>query len=306
MSPLIFIYGQDTYRMQAKLRELTDNLKARYKELLIKEIDLARVAPNEFSEELRQGSLFGQPILFIVRNAFAGPYYSIDTLSGSFGNHSETRVVIYEEGEPKENGLFKLLTKYADLYYYPFLTGKDLIDWIEQEAEKFGGSITRQAAGYLADCFGPDTWVLSSQIRKLIAFKKGAAITIKDAANFVRPEANAVIFQTLDAIAEGKKAKALEQLAAYLVKGESPFYLLTMLAYQVRNILLAKEILASKLSIKESGLHPYVFKKLTAFAYRFSAEELKKAHRKIFEIDRDVKAGRIGSELALELLVAEM
>lgn len=309
MNNLILIYGQDSYRMREKLREMVSNLKAQHKGLLIKELDLNIGTPRELSAMFSQNSLFGQKKLFIIRNAFANDklFEYFDSLTVRPDHFLRISVIIYEEGEPQNTDkLFKFLQKYGNIHRYSLLEGRPLIKWIEKETQKLGGIIEKPAASYLAGCFGSNTWALSSQIKKFIAFKKGKTITLKDIKDFVRQEASAVIFQALDALSDGKRAKALQHLAVHLARGESPFYLLGMLSYQIRNMLLAKKITEGRLSFKESGLHPYVFKKLALSARRFSEQDLKKALRKIFEMDRDIKTGKVEPDLALELLIVEL
>ena len=57
---------------------------------------------------------------------------------------------------------------------------------------------------------------------------------------------------------------------------------------------------------KETKLHPYVVKKSHAQAQRFSLSELKKIYQKIFEVDLNIKTGKIDPQIALDLLIAEL
>jgi len=60
------------------------------------------------------------------------------------------------------------------------------------------------------------------------------------------------------------------------------------------------------LIVKKSGLHPFVVQKTGYLCSRFTMEKLKKIYLKIFQIDLDIKTGKIESETALDLLLAEI
>jgi DNA polymerase-3 subunit delta len=83
-----------------------------------------------------------------------------------------------------------------------------------------------------------------------------------------------------------------------------------MIAYQFRNLLIIKELQDAKkpyaLVVKKSGLHPFVAQKSYYLCNQFSFEKLKKIYLKIFQIDSDIKTGKIESETALDLLLAEI
>ncbi len=79
-----------------------------------------------------------------------------------------------------------------------------------------------------------------------------------------------------------------------------------MISYQFRNILVIKDLLEKGKPLSNSKLHPFVVKKSYQQAQQFSFGELKKIYRKIFEVDYKIKTGQIESQMALELLIAEI
>ena len=126
----------------------------------------------------------------------------------------------------------------------------------------------------------------------------------------VRSKIETDIFKTIDAIAEKNKKRALELLHKHLEKGDSPLYLLSMINYQFRNLLIVKDFIERckpyNIILRKSGLHPFVVKKSYYQSQKFSFQELKKIYRKVFQIDLNIKTGRIESEMALDLLIAEI
>ena len=125
----------------------------------------------------------------------------------------------------------------------------------------------------------------------------------------VKPNIENDIFKTIDALASKNKKLALSLLHKHLDNGDFPLYLLSMIAYQFRNLLTIKELQSTQsyaTIAKKSGLHPFVVQKSYYLCNQFSVEQLKKIYQRIFQVDLDIKTGKIEAETALDLLLAEI
>ena len=126
----------------------------------------------------------------------------------------------------------------------------------------------------------------------------------------VRPKIETDIFKTIDAISSKNKREALKLIHQHLEKGDSPLYLLSMITFQFRNLLIIKNLLDNQKSysfiLEKSQLHPLIVKKGYLLAKKFKIEELKKIYQKISQIDYEIKIGKIEPETALDLLIAEI
>ncbi|MCX6720019.1 MAG: hypothetical protein NTV36_02835, partial [Candidatus Staskawiczbacteria bacterium] len=132
------------------------------------------------------------------------------------------------------------------------------------------------------------------------SYKVGGNVTREDVALLVKPNIENDIFKTIDALASKNKKLALSLLHKHLDNGDNSLYLLSMIAYQFRNLLIIKE------NPRNSGLHPFVVQKSLYLCNQFTIEQLKKIYRKIFQVDLDIKTGKVEPELALDLLLAEI
>ncbi len=171
-----------------------------------------------------------------------------------------------------------------------------------------GAKINLDALDLLLNYAGSDLWRLSEEIKKLANYKVGGVIKKDDVELQVRPRIELDIFKTIDALAAKNKPAALALLHKHLNSGEVPLYLLSMIAYQFKNLLIVKELAQKGLMyasiVNKSGLHPFVVKKTYYACNQFSFEELKKIYQSIFKIDQEIKTGQIEAETALDLLVA--
>ena len=79
-----------------------------------------------------------------------------------------------------------------------------------------------------------------------------------------------------------------------------------MINFQFRNIFEVKDLMEKKKPLALSGLHPYLIKKSSQQARKFTLPELKKIYRKLFEVDYKIKTGKIEPQLGLDLLITEI
>ena len=104
------------------------------------------------------------------------------------------------------------------------------------------------------------------------------------------------------------KKLALDLLHKHFDSGEPALKLLAMIAYQFKNLLIIKDLIEKQnpyniIAIK-SGLHTFVVHKTFYLCNQFTIEQLKKIYQKIFQIDFDIKTGKIEAETALDLFLA--
>ncbi len=118
------------------------------------------------------------------------------------------------------------------------------------------------------------------------------------------------IFKTIDALAIRNKQAALIFLHRHLAEGESEIYLLSMLVYQFRNLLLVKSEIERGVQFqslsKSIKLHPFVLRKSFEQSKGFTLSALKKIYERLLELDIATKTGRIDAPVALDLVVGEI
>jgi len=200
------------------------------------------------------------------------------------------------------------LLKNAKSQEFGLLGYAQLRTWVQKEFEKYGARIDGQALGVLVEFVGSDLWRMSNEVKKLASYKK--FIEVSDVKLLIQSNIETDIFKTIEAIAQKNKKQALHLLHKHIEKGDSPIYLLSMINFQFRNLLIVKDLIDRSKEyyevVRRSGLHPFVVKKTYYSAQQFSFQELKKIYEKIFNIDMQIKTGRVEPATALDLLVAEL
>ncbi len=296
---LLFLYGQNVYGITEKLRAI----EGRYRDvhgsgLNLEKIDSGAMAFQDFFDIFNQQSMFVKKKLFFLENVFSNEQFKTAFCKQikALAESQNIVVVIERDKIKKADKLFRALQKHAQCQHFETLTGQKLRTWARQKFAGLGCDIRPMALDKLLACVGSDIWRLDNEIKKLSAYSK--QINVEAVDMFIQPSFSPEIFKTIDALAEGNKKRALQLLEAHLQKGDSPFYLLTMVAYQFRNILLVK-------SGKKSGMHPFVLRKTTALASRFSFDELKRIFQQIFQTDLAIKTGKLAPAQGLRSFVVE-
>jgi len=224
----------------------------------------------------------------------------------------DSTVLVLIDGRIRsDNPLFKELSAKAEVRSFPLLSDAKLRQWIQKRVGEEGGSISPQAVDSLARLVGANLWVMASEIDKLILFASGRRIEAEDVDMVVSYAQQSNVFVMVDAILEFKAGAAEQLLQQLLQRGAAPAYLLAMLVRQVQMMVQVKELKnqgKSKIEIQNKlGLvSEYALRKTLEQADRYSWEQLKNVYNKLLEADLAIKTGKYDSELALNILTAEL
>lgn len=318
---LIFLYGQDVFRSRQKLNEIIK----KYEKLFLKEMSLLKFdnrknaanSPDKelisfpaFLQTLRSPSLFKEKKIIVLVDIFSDNEFKKElTKREEWLAETGEVIVFYETNVPKKNdGFLKFLLKNAKCQEFETLSGEKLKQWAKLSFEKYGAKIDSLALNdLLANSGGEDLFGLSNEIKKLSCFKRHGIVNREDVKILTKERIETGIFKAVDFLVSGKKKDALELFHKHLQKGDSPFYLFIMIAFQFRNLLVVKS-LSEKYSFSEilqkSKLHPFVARKSLALARNFTLSQLKRIYQRLFETDLRIKKGAVSPETAIDLTVS--
>ena len=310
---IIFLYGQDNYRSQQKLNEIIDRYKKIHKSgLSLKYFNGVSLNNEDVKNEVQTTSMFKEKKLIVLKNIIANQK-SQEKLSDFFKKLKDLKdiILIHEEKDPdKKSLIFKLLKKYSTSQEFKPLEGVNLKNWLRKEFTNYRVTVSQEVLEKLVDFVGNNLWQMHNEVKKLVNFKLNKKIEVKDVELLVRSKIDSDIFTTIDAIALKSKKRALSLIHKHLEKGDNPLYLLSMISFQFRNLLIIKNLVGKYQSYyaieKKTKLHPFVVKKSYHLARRFNFQDLKKIYQKILQIDWSIKKGRMNPEAALDLLITSI
>lgn len=344
MPAFLLLYGEDEFRLRQKLEEIVEFQKARQSGLDLIRLDFAKIPPEDFYNEVRTLPIFGAKKLIILENVFSCQETSekiLEYFSEKRGGND--LFVFVDKNLDKHQPLFNFLKENGQSQEFSFLGRKSLIVWINKEAKNLGARMSLAATEKLADYFKDNLWALENEIKKLAAFNLGMSRPsgASEAGRMVEsedidllskpilPELN--IFKTVEAIsrdnsydisgnpARYKKSLVLQLIRQSLETGESPVYLLAMIAFQFRNLLAAKGLAGQEKTVfasrgtqgathlaKVMGVPYFAAKNYYSQAQKFTLGYLKRIYSLILESDLNIKTGRVNPRQEIELLVSRL
>jgi DNA polymerase-3 subunit delta len=321
---LIFVYGDDTFRVQEKVVEL--------KSAFLKKFDPTGINVSTFPAEaggkIEVGDVlqavcslpFLTPRRMVIVRGLVGSLKKDETEIWSEGFKripDSTIVVLWETEDPKvleKKPLFKEWSKGSDVhaYSFPVLEGAELSKWTASRIKARGGTIASDALAELVGRVGGDLWQMDGEIQKLVSYCAGKPIMIDTVRDMVRPTFAGEIFALMDAVSQKRPELALRLLEQERAAGSDDFYLFVMLTRQVRILLGARSLLDADPRVsqaeaaQELGVHPFVAQKALAQARSFSTDDLRAAHELLFQYDLATKSGGMDADLAVDLIATKL
>jgi DNA polymerase III delta subunit len=219
-----------------------------------------------------------------------------------------THLVLVEERAPTLPTLPKGL-----LYRQEFPAPKpwEVAGWLTRRARSRGMRLDRGVADTLASLVGGDLRRLDAELAKLALYCGAQPVREVDVRLLVAP-AEANVFALLDAVADGRPGPALAALRRLLQQGQAVEALLPQLIALVRRLLVAHELAAEGRSVAADGAefgltsNARALEKLVRQASRYQRDDFDRAYALLLACDRAIKTGEAESEVAVELLVAEL
>lgn len=317
---IYFIHGQDNFRSEEYLNSLINFYQKDnpfYFSFDFSDKFLPSLEISEIKEMLGGRNLFSDTKLIVFKNLLNNTpiNFQKEILKSIFESKIDkaksTMLIIYENNKVKEGTLLKWLKhKVKSTKEYPLLKKRELNQWVDEEAKKLGIKLDKEAQDILMNSFESDTGLIYYALKKLSLIQRGV-IDRKILEENVWLPFNTNIFSFLDTLAERKIASAFNFLMKEIKQDNSQFhllYLLKMIIFEFRNLLVIKEVKAkSFLEIqKKTKIHPYTLSKIYPLAKGFSLDELKKIYQKLFLCDERIKRGLMESELALQMLLLDI
>lgn len=298
---IAYYYGEDTYGAREAILE-----RAQEEQAVIRWIEARELAQEPLAMLVQQGrGLFGRQVLVVLDPSEAPSAAQQDIVA--VVQEKKGDVILWDRGEiDKRSTLWRSVRDYATVFAP--LSPPQLSAWLVSQAQQRGGQVSSEVALLLIARLGTNRWRLLSELERLLL--QYPMLTAAAIEGEVDASVMGEIFVMLDALAQGAPRRTIEQLERLLASGNSEFYLLTMLAYQFRTLLVVAVGLAEgktqQALAREAKLHPYVVEKNMAIARRLSPTILIEALTRIMATDYAIKEGRVEARTALVMLVLNL
>ena len=219
-------------------------------------------------------------------------------------------VIFVDAAVNRGNPLLRAIRPLAQVHEFRLPSVREMPGWVRQRADRLGAAIEPSAISALVDAIGNDTRVIDMELQKLALYRSDGMIRRQDVEAMVSYVREANIFAAVDAALEGRAGIALRLVHQLLDAGRPPTYLITMLARQVRFLIVAKDMKARGFQQDEIGrklsISGYPLTKTMQQEGRFNAARLVEIHRRLIEADLSIKTGAADEEMALDALIVAL
>ncbi|MFA5536484.1 MAG: DNA polymerase III subunit delta [Bacillota bacterium] len=223
-----------------------------------------------------------------------------------------TVLVLFVPGSvDKRKKFYKTIAQHQAFLEGKDLKGQELRFFIQDYLKQQGKEIDERALALIINRQQEGTQFLEKELEKLVSYVGASKkINQSDVENILTLTIYNTIFDLTDAVGAKDAPKALWLFRKMLQEGENIFYISSMLVFQLRLIIQAKELLEKKIthqqiinSIKGS---PYPIKKAIAQSKNFAVNDLILALEKLLEADVSIKLGKGEPKTVFEQTLFEL
>lgn len=304
---ILFFYGANSFAARAKLKQLKDQFIAKNgNDFGLDQLDGERIKLQELVQQLQAVPFLASSRLIIIENLGKNKTVAEEILERFDEVPESTIVVLYDPEVDKRGKYFKTLSKLPKAAEFKPLAPPALMRWMEEEVTKLGATIDRAATQELLNRCGDDQWRLHGEITKLATHAE--KITKADVEELVETSEEQNIFAFLDSVMAGDLAASLSGLERLQATGQNEMYILTMILWQLRQVLLAKFSGTSNSGelAKQAGLSPYAAGKAIALARKVDEARLKDMYTAAVDCEYGIKTGKAKPEELIEGLVMQL
>ena len=306
---IYFIHGTDNFRINQRIKELrAGNPDADYQTLNAKGLSFV-----DFNNVVSTQSLLSPHKIVVVEDIVSEGSEELrkEVVSWLDKNvFGEIMIIFREDGEPdRRTTLFKRLNK-SITEQYNKLKPVQAKQWLKEQSNNLNLQLTPEASEVLLRDFSNDLWRLTKETEKLSMFSEGQVIDKAMINKLVPQMLDDNIFDTMDALAKKNIKLANKLINTQLALGMNEQHLLTMIAYQFRNMVLIKSLTEQGIGegklASVAQLHPYVVQKTKSFIKDFSTLKLSKIFSILHKVDVAIKSGKTPPQVGLDILTAQI
>lgn len=263
--------------------------------------------------ELSAPSLFSSTRCVVVRRLEDLPEESISgLLDYAQAPAEEVAVVLVHSGGQRGTGVLTKLRKLpavTEVKTVSLKGARDYQGFVVAELRGHGVRIDPEAAEHLVLAVGQDLRSLAAAADQLAGDFEGEPLTLERVKRYFAGRAEARSFAVADAVVEGRRARALEELRWALDTGTAPVLVTSAVAGSLRGLARlsgARRGLREGDLARELGVPPWKVRTLRDQLKRWDPGALGEAIRVVARADADIKGQASDPGFALERMVLEV
>ena len=192
------------------------------------------------------------------------------------------------------------------------LKPKDIYSRVEKALKDSGYKLDNSNTGYYIVNNALNNYDLAiNEVEKIkLYYGKGCTVKYEDVVNIVSKNIEDNNFKFIDTVISKDIKEAFKMYDDLMIQKVEPIMLMSMLAKEVRNMLLVKKMMKSKSKkdmMEVLGLkYDFQIDKLISNSYSFNESKLESYLVLLSDLDYKIKRGKISNKLALEMFIMDI
>jgi DNA polymerase-3 subunit delta len=319
LSHLAVFTGPEVYNIEHTIKYIEDNfLNADYKDFNFTSIDVCTDVDSVISAASTLPFFDSRRILIFNKTGLLKQIKEDQEvkLMNFLKDLPEHLVLIFNEQDTDmRKKLGKWLKKESDWVVFEKLDHSDFIKWTNKKFNGYGKKIDKHILNYFADRIDyldaaseKNLFDVDNTIRSISGTVGDITEEIVNMYVTVPIEHN--IFKMMDAISMNDMSNAIQILNQFISNGEPEIKIFSMISQQFRNIFKIKLLLASGYTSTTAAtkleIHPFVAKKASAFATKYTLVQLNRIMVVLEDTDLLLKSTGLKSQWMIEKALFEI
>ncbi|WP_273887047.1 DNA polymerase III subunit delta [Rubrobacter naiadicus] len=271
-------------------------------------LDAGASSPEEAVSACNSYPLFGEGSFVVVRGVDAWNAAQKDVITRYLEDPAgEADLVLLARKLGARERLRAAVEKVGEVHEFEQPTGRALARWAARRAKELGAELPEDVAAELARRCSEDKLRMIPELEKLALYREGGRIGREDLDALCPPDVQSNIFAFVDALAEGRRRRALEALARLFATGEPPLRVVYMMRRQFRLVGRALALVGEGAAPRELagqlGVPPFVARKLAEQARNLDPAGVERALSVLLALEGGLK-GRSDLEARLQVELA--
>lgn len=313
LANLYLIYGIEAYLQKEALALLRRALLEPEAEAFnYNEVSVSSVGMLEVVAQAEQYPMFGAHRMIVVRDFDKVDESDLEVLKSYLKSPQPTTTLVFQaESIDKRRNVTAALMKTCEVYEMCMLKEREAAEWASTYACRSGYTLSPAVAGLLVAMTGVDLYIVRNEVEKLMALLgRPGLISAEHVEQLVPRSREHSNFELVDALVACEQKRTLRLAIRLLTDGVEPLMLLAIVARTLRQILLARELMAVHLSAadiaREIGVPPFKIADFLTGARKWESSKVEWGLRRAAEVDDAIKNSVGSPELHMEFYLCEL
>ncbi len=278
----------------------------------LERLPAARTSTPELLDRLMTSGFLGQNRVIILEDVHRANISLKEGLLEYINNpHESNSLVLIDDKLDHRAKLYLGIKKIGVVLQFSKFKDYEVAGWIRSQLRGSEKDISTKAVNLLVDKVGNNLRKIKLELEKIVLYTgERNSITDEDVSAIIGRSKEENIFDFINAVADKNKNIALEILNNLLEDNKNPLEILSLLSWQFRRLLMARDSLDKGNSfddiLREAGVHPYYGKGFIQQVKKFSFQKLFAVFNLLWEQDLSFKSRSLDKEVMLQVLIVKM